>query len=445
LRSSIGRLSAGHVAPVAVGVTVFAFACGSSSVHVLNEAGKPLRWAALFVLLVLAALWTRERAPLAGLEPVVTGSALLVLAVALASTLWSVTPRLTFERAVSFAVLIVVAALIAHASVGGGSAIGGVVAGLLGGSAAVAIAGLIVLAVSHHDAVEVATSDLPARYKGMGENPNTASLLFALGVPLAAWFLVRGSSVRARILAGAAVLLLTGSIVASGSHGALVATAVGTLPVALLAPGGHLERSVASGVLVAVVAVGFWIQTLPQPSLHPRPAPGLTRPPAAKPGYIPADVHLPLDGELGIPLRGVSLRRSLFTSSGRRQAWGGAVRQAAQRPVAGYGFGTESKVFVDRWSGFVGAAPENSYIGLALQLGVAGLVTFAILLAALARAGLRALVRRRASISSACLGAVVAGLVIAVVQSYIYSAGNIATSTLWIAAFLLPAVAASDA
>ena len=46
------------------------------------------------------------------------------------------------------------------------------------------------------------------------------------------------------------------------------------------------------------------------------------------------------------------------TSSGRTQAWRGAIGQAEQRPVVGYGFGTESRVFIDRWSGFVGSVPE---------------------------------------------------------------------------------------
>ena len=98
-------------------------------------------------------------------------------------------------------------------------------------------------------------------------------------------------------------------------------------------------------------------------------------------------------GELGIPLPGASLRRRLVTSSGRRDAWGGAIRQAAQRPIVGYGFGTEARAFIDRWSGFVGSVPENSYIGLALQLGVVGLVVFALLVSSLLAAGVDALFR----------------------------------------------------
>ncbi len=208
---------------------------------------------------------------------------------------------------------------------------------------------------------------------------------------------------------------------------------------------GSLPARVASVALAAAIALGFWIQTLPQPSLHPAgPAVGAASP-VARPGYSDAEVNFPLAGELGIPLPGVSLKRTLLTSSGRLQAWGGAVRQVAHRPVAGYGFGTEGRVFVDRWSTFVGSLPENAYVGLALQLGIVGLVLAALLVLVLVAAARRRLLSSRPGIATACLGALVAGLVLAVVQSYLFSVGNIAATSVWICAFLLAAAGASDA
>ena len=60
MRPFAGRASLELAVPVALAATVFAFACGSSSVHALTQVGKPLRWAALVVLLALAAARAAE-------------------------------------------------------------------------------------------------------------------------------------------------------------------------------------------------------------------------------------------------------------------------------------------------------------------------------------------------------------------------------------------------
>jgi O-antigen ligase len=136
--------------------------------------------------------------------------------------------------------------------------------------------------------------------------------------------------------------------------------------------------------------------------------------------------------------------RPLTGSSGRTQAWRGALRQAADRPVAGYGFGTEPDVFVDRYVGFNSGVPENSYVGLALQLGALGLAAFAALCALLlvpALRALRGLDATRRGLTAAAAGGLVGGLGLAFFQSYVYAAGNNATAALWICAFLLPATA----
>jgi hypothetical protein len=85
----------------------------------------------------------------------------------------------------------------------------------------------------------------------------------------------------------------------------------------------------------------------------------------------------------------------------------------------------------------VGSVPEDSYIGIGLQLGLAGLFAFAGLLVALGRAGVRSLRMEGGSIAVAGLGVLAAALVAALGQSYVYSVGNVATVTVWVAAFLL--------
>src|SRR5439155_1395691 len=176
-----------------------------------------------------------------------------------------------------FAALILTGAALATIAAARPEIEGAVLLGVLLGSTALALGGLLVLAFGHGDAIQSADTQSPARYQGLGGNPNTAAMLLALGVPLSLWVLLEARRLVVRALAGAALALLVGSIVASGS-------------------------------------------------------------------------------------------------SGRSQAWGGALHTAAQRPVAGYGFGTEEHAFVDRYYTFDSGRPENSYIGALLQLGVAGLV-----------------------------------------------------------------------
>ena len=430
------RLPAGAV-PVAAAAVVVLFACGSSSVPTLLDVGGPGRWAALVLLFVLSAWWAVVRGRTLSVDRKVMWSAAAVVLLAVVSSAWSVTPRLTFERGVTLAVLALTALLIAQAVAGRPASAERVLVGLLAGSVVVALAGLLVLAVAHRDAVEVATIDLPPRFKGMGQDPNTSSLLFAVAVPIATWLALTSRTTRRRLVFSAALALLAGSIVGSGSHGALLAGGLGTAVVVLLCLDGYRRRIAATLAVVAVAGAGLWIETLPQPSrTNPVVVPAVPIP-APKPGYLDAQINTPLDGELGIPLPGQSLRRTLTTSSGRTQAWGGAIHQAEQRPVAGYGFGTESHVFIDRWSGFSGSVPENSYVGIALQLGIAGLLVFAALLAALGVAALARLRRERRGVAAAGVGVLVAGLAAAVGQSYVYSVGNIATMTLWITVFLL--------
>jgi hypothetical protein len=91
--------------------------------------------------------------------------------------------------------------------------------------------------------------------------------------------------------------------------------------------------------------------------------------------------------------------------------------------------------------------PENSYLGLFLQVGAAGLALFLGLAAALlARAGLAlgALRGERRLLVAALTGVFVAGLVLGIFQSYLYAPGNNATGALWICAFLLAAATARE-
>ena len=86
--------------------------------------------------------------------------------------------------------------------------------------------------------------------------------------------------------------------------------------------------------------------------------------------------------------------------------------------------------------------PENALIGWLLQLGAAGLAAFLLfglaLLVTLWRAVRRAPTTER-SVAVGLAAVAFAGFLAASGQSYVYSAGNIATLTFWVAALALAA------
>ena len=392
----------------ALAVTVFAFAAGSSIQYEVLAHARTYRWVCLFVLLGTAlvsavASWSRHRLPW-GFLALAAGLPVL----ALVSAAWSVDASLTLRRAASLAVLFATAAALLVASRRR------VLIGLLTGAAAVGIAGLGMLAFDHGAAVQAASTQYPARFQGFEQNPDTAALLFALAIPIAAFLLLTSRTTPARLAFTAALLLFAGSITASGARGPMLGALVGALVVVGTAARGK-RRLVLAGVTVAVFGACLGISRIPQA----KPAP---------------------PSRSGTP----TIRRTLFTSSGRRAAWAGALNQAEDRPVAGYGFGTEALVFVDRYPAFDSNLVENSYLGAALQLGIVGLV----LLLAVALAALGPFARApSAGARAACAGAAAAALVIAITQSYLFSVGNIGTATAWISLFLVagqPARAASS-
>lgn len=419
------------VIPALAALTVFAFAAGSSSVAGAMRVGHDVRWGLLGALFVAAAYRVIATRRLA-IAPPPIAAAMALVGLALASSAWSVSPRLSVERAVSLGLLFATAVLLAAGEREPRRLLGGLVVG----AGAVALAGLVVLAVDHSAAVQAATYESPARYRGFGQDANTAALLFGIAIAPAL------ALARRRPGWFALVALFAGSIVASGSRGALFAGGVGALVV--VATNAHPSRRTlltAAGV-VAAVAIGLVVENVPKAhGSGGSPPSAAAAGPAPARGYLNAEAVYPLEADVGAPLPGggqPSLTRGFFGGSGRLGAWAGTIHQILQRPLLGFGFGTEEKVFVDRYYYFVGGTPENSYLGVSLQLGVVGLVVLVALFAAIA-AGVRRI--RGRDVGAACAGAVAAGLTLGVVQSYLYSVGNIGSAMLWICAFLLPVAA----
>jgi hypothetical protein len=428
---------------VLVAGVVVAVALGASNLYPLNiPIGRAVRWPVLAELAALALAYVAVRGS-RRLPVVAFGLAAAFLALAGLSTTWSPDPGLTAGRALSLAVLFVTGAALAAGTRGEARPAGQILLALLAGVALIAVGGLVELAFRSDLAAVPATTGTPVRYSGLGGNPNTMAMLLALALPLAVWAAVEARSRLGRLVAVAAVLLFFGSVVASGSRGALVSGVLGSLATAIfLVPGPARRRAGIVAAAGAALGLGVLLMALPPTAsrnpvisvkiIPPQPVPFSDR---------DAETVMPLRDEISFPRPGQPQRqRSLFDSSGRFDAWRGVLDQAAERPLAGYGFGTEERVFVDRYFFHYSTRIENSLLATLLQLGVVGLALLLALLAALvvpawpARARLPSPGRR---VAAAAAGAVVAGLGLAVTQSFLTSVGSPATTPFWISAFLL--------
>jgi O-antigen ligase len=427
---------------------VVGFALGASNLYPLNiPVGRDVRWPALALLALAAALYAFARGRW---RPPVAAFALgaVVLALAAISAAWSPVPGLSAGRAVSVALLFVTAAALAYGTQGEERRVGQILVALLAGVVVIAVGGLVELAFRSDLAVVPATTGTPFRYNGLGGNPNTMAMLNALALPIAVWAAAEARSLLGRLAGVAVALLLFGSVVASGSRGALVSGVLGCLAAALLlAPE---RRRVVVAAAAGAVVLGFGLMAVPQPAdRNPTISVKIIPPQPVPFSRLDAEIRMPLRDEISFPRPGQAQRqRSLFDSSGRFDAWRGVLHQVGLRPIAGYGFGTEERVFVDRYYFHYSTRIENSYLATLLQLGVVGLVLFVALLVALVapvwrhRSRLPVPSRR---VAGAALGAVVAGLGLAVTQSFLTSVGSPPTSLFWISAFLLAALGAASA
>jgi O-antigen ligase len=429
----------------AVPITIFCFAVASSNIPGLIEFGRKARWAALLglaLLGILAALARADRPPL----PAAFAAGAAFVALCFLSAAWSVEADLTLGRAASLCLLFAAAGGLALTVAGRPPEARALLTAVLLGAALVAFAGVVTLIFAYDRAAQRAYVSSGWRYNGFGYNANTMPMLLALAVPIGTALLLGRPSRRAFVGLVAALALIVASIAASGSRGALVAAFAGGL-VAIVVRLGLSRRALAIAAVSGAVFAGGFVASQAAKPAPPKVVP--TPPPKTgshvkprEPRYVESEQrYFRLEDEIGRPATpGGSAMRTRFGLSGRGQAWEGAVEQAAQRPLLGYGFGTEPKVFVDRYYLFAGGTPENSYIGLFLQLGLVGLAALAAILGAALAAGLRA-VRETAdrAVLAGCAGACAAGLVLAMVQSYVYAVGNVATASFWICVFLLAA------
>ena len=310
--------------------------------------------------------------------------------------------------------------------------------GILAGCVVVAVFGLSNLWADADRAIVPATIGTPVRYNGIGGNPNTMAMLLALVVPLSSG---RSSSrgTRGKVAAAAAFVLLDGSLVASGSRGAILGAFAGAL---VARPGARQPAAGRRGRRLRGSCSPSTRRSRRSRNRRTRIR-SSTRTFGAREPLGPADAQfiLPLETEIGFPGLGASRKqRRLFETSGRLTAWAGALEQAAERPVVGYGFGTEERVFVDRYYNFTAERVENSYVahGAAARGRRRGAPARVPRSDRRSRRAARPQAGRHARrVTAAALGVFAAGLVLGGTQSFLTSVGSPATAPFWLATFLL--------
>jgi O-antigen ligase len=409
--------------------------------------GRIARWAVL-ALLAAAALGyalTRARPHVMriGAAPLLAAA---LIALAFVSALWSPDARLTLARATTLLALFVAASALAYGSEGRREAVGQVLLGLLAGAVAVAIGGLLNLWADPDRALVPATTGSPARYNGLGGNPNATAMLLAVALPLAAWAVAEARSAWGKAAGVVAFVLLDLSMTASGSRGAILAAFVGLLALVPAFARARRPRILLAAGATALLAANLALTEIPpnadrDPVVLP-PEFGDTRPIAP----LDLEAKVPLQSEIGFPTTAQHGERELLQTSGRAEAWEGALQQASERPLVGYGFGTEERVFVDRYYIFLSDRVENSFLAALLQLGAVGLVALAALLVVVVAGGVRAVLRAEPGtrVMAACLGVVAAGLALAPTQSFMTSVGSPATPPFWLALALLASLASGS-
>jgi hypothetical protein len=237
------------------------------------------------------------------------------------------------------------------------------------------------------------------RFYGLLENPNALGWVTAFSLPLA----LHRALARGRTADWGLVALMSASLVLTGSRGALLATG---------AAGAWLLWHARSRIFWWLAAVSLWV-ALSFADVTPMPA--------SFQEYVRVE--------------------HLATGSGRTEAWAVGAALVAARPVLGYGFGTEelhlSKDLYD-FQEFEGGYFHNSFLGLALQVGILGSAMLFVPLLMLAFNRVRAGFRYRGlDLEHALTGVLFAGLLACLFESWIYSMGSAMAYPFWVPVMLL--------
>src|SRR5438105_4751090 len=168
---------------LAIPVTIVLVAFGSNWSPSVRSVAQPLWRLSLAGLCALALAFAVTRM---GGRDVARGVrsagyrlAAAFVALSAVSALWSVDARLTLERVAAVGLMLLAAGALGLATSNDSKLVERLLVSVLAGAVAVAVLGLLLLAVSPGHAVQEATKTVATRYRGIGQNPNTVAMLFA--------------------------------------------------------------------------------------------------------------------------------------------------------------------------------------------------------------------------------------------------------------------------
>jgi O-antigen ligase len=299
------------------------------------------------------------------------------------STFYSIEPRLTLLRTLSV-VLLYVAVFWCVGTMVASEGPESLIRVLLFYTAAVFVISLLLV-------LQPERSFLAGRFRGIMQNPNGLALLHSLVAPLVFYKAFKTRSLLWILLLGAMIV----SLLLSGSRTGILATGVGFAYLLLRA--GFLKSA---GILVLAGAVGYFVYGL--------------------------DLKRPVQ-ESAVNVEQRWSLEKLRTGSGRTEAWEAAADMIKKRPLLGHGFGTEELVYESRdWSfqEHSGAYIHNAYLGILFQMGVLGFVLLFLPLLGFILVSILKSGGQEFSLMHSVQAVILAGLVAAFFESWIYSVGN---------------------
>ena len=292
------------------------------------------------------------------------------------------------------------------------------------------------------------------RFRGWAQNPGTPGGQVALLLPLALWLALKRSRWQHWLLVGAMLLIM----ILSQTRSEFAAAGVGSSY--FLWRALPRRRWLVLVSVLIVLVIGFtWVE------VGPRLLPSGDHVTSAFNKVSPIDIEKSSEvaserftveslGVGGLDVAGVAPEQSWLTNpnirteeaatlSRRTEKWTKGVQYLVEKPLLGFGFGTEDQLFafhgidVEDYM-YTGAYIHQSYLGLALQLGLVGAALFFIPLGLLVvREVGRISSSRHDVLRSALLAVVLAALTSAFMTSWLYSMGNEAALPFWICVMLL--------
>ena len=394
-------------------VVIAALIASNSSLLWLKHPFLTARWAALFTLgvVLLPELYRAGREDLRRLALLA-----IVPAICLLSVAWSVEPRLTFERAVTFTVVVWISAAYALRWGREPARLGNFVD-------AAAVLAVAVLALSLLAAPLTARSSLVHQFRGVFENPNGLGLFLGLTVPFVAGALLRRWTSLWPLLAY--LIMCTIVVTDARARGGLVVLTIGAVGFALT------RRQWRQACVVGLTIVAVVGGVLAQGQSLSSPAAVHTAPSGPSTGTKPSSLS---NRPTPVPREPLVSR----LTGARNEAWRATFRLVKRKPVLGYGFGTGDRVFglnpaVAHFRYYEGADPASAYLRALLELGVLSVVIFVPLLAA-AVLGARLLVSGGSIDGSCCALVLVGGLAAGFLESIFTTAGAPWAPLLWVSA-----------